>query len=237
MLLRRFCLILATALPLSALALPDSRELRRAAPDANPQVLDLALQAMSCARQAGMSESQRLAVIDYSLPSTQPRLWVFSLADGRLLMREHVAHGRNTGANMAQRFSNEEGSFATSLGLFRTGETYEGGNGYSLRLDGLDPGFNDQAMRRAIVMHGAPYVDADMAQRQGRLGRSLGCPAVRMGIARQMIDTLKGGQFIFSYYPDQQWLSRSPWLNCTAPGSTVADRDSPRRKSTGANTL
>ena len=123
-------------------------------------------------------------MIDYSLPSTQPRLWVFDVARGRLLYQELVAHGRNTGEQLAERFSNVEGSKMSSLGLFQTAETYYGSNGYSLRLRGLDAGFNDNALARAIVMHGAPYVSEAIAERLGRLGRSWGCPAVRQEVAR-----------------------------------------------------
>ncbi len=190
--------------------------LQAAAPDADPAVLQLAANALSCATAHGMTPSGRLAVIDYSRPSTSPRLWVFETRDeGRLLYRELVAHGKHTGDNLAKSFSNEEGSLQSSLGLFRTMDTYQGGNGYSMRMDGLEPGFNDQAMKRYIVMHGAPYVNSDTAKKLGRLGRSWGCPAVREGVAREIIDTLKGGHFVFSYYPDKKWLSRSRFLNCT----------------------
>ncbi len=193
--------------------------LANAAPTANPKVIDLAVSAIDCAAAHGMSPSDRLAVIDYSLPSTQPRLWVFDLHKGRLLYQELVAHGRNSGDNYAQRFSNALGSLQSSLGLFRTLDTYNGNNGYSLRMDGLEAGFNDKALERAIVMHGAPYVNANISSKQGRIGRSWGCPALNAGIARQVIDTLKGGQFIFSYYPDQQWLSSSQYLHCDAARS------------------
>lgn len=195
--------------------------LHDAAPDANPSVLHLALEALDCAQADGLPSSRYLAVIDYSLPSTEPRLWVFDLRHAELLFHELVAHGRNSGDNLTTHFSNQPGSNATSIGLFRTSETYQGSNGYSMRMDGLEPGTNDKAYERAIVMHGAPYVDADMARETGRLGRSLGCPAVRMGVARQIIDTLKGGQFIFSYYPDHEWLSSSRYLNCK---TTMAQR-------------
>ncbi|HEX6592127.1 MAG TPA: murein L,D-transpeptidase catalytic domain family protein [Moraxellaceae bacterium] len=188
--------------------------LQAAAPDANPEVLALALGAMHCAAGSGMPVAQRLAVIDYSLPSTTPRLWVFDLGRSSLLFHELVAHGRNSGDNMTTHFSNAPGSLASSIGLFRTGDTYNGSNGYSLRMQGLETGVNDKAMERAIVMHGAPYVQEGMAEKFGRLGRSWGCPALRMGIARQVIDSLKGGQFIFSYYPDQKWLASSRYLNC-----------------------
>ena len=197
-------------------------ELTAAAPDLDPTVLKLALQAMTCATSQGMPVSSRLAVIDYSRPSVEPRLWVFDLEQRTLLFHELVAHGRNSGDNLTQHFSNENGSLASSLGLFRTQESYNGSNGYSMRMEGLDPGFNDRARERAIVMHGAPYVNTEITRSMGRLGRSWGCPAVRSGIARRMIDTLKGGQFVFSYYPDPQWLATSSILNC-APRTALRD--------------
>ncbi|MGB7738079.1 MAG: murein L,D-transpeptidase catalytic domain family protein, partial [Steroidobacteraceae bacterium] len=172
----------------TALATPGVRaaqpvladRLAAVAPSANPKVLALAARAAECARKQGVLDSlHHLAVIDYSLPSTQPRLWVFDLERGRLLFQELVAHGRNTGDTTAERFSNAEGSHMSSIGLFKTLQPYYGNNGYSLRLSGLDPGFNDNALARAIVMHGAPYVSEAIAERLGRLGRSWGCPALR----------------------------------------------------------
>jgi hypothetical protein len=191
-----------------------SARLRAAAADLNGHVLELALGALQCARANGMPAVERLAVIDYSLPSTQPRLWVFDLDRARLLFHELVAHGRNSGNNLATAFSNQPESRESSLGLFRTGGTYQGSNGYSLRMDGLETGFNDNARERAIVMHGAPYVNDGMVGKLGRLGRSWGCPAVRLGIARPMIDALKGGQLLFAYYPDSRWLKMSQFLHC-----------------------
>jgi hypothetical protein len=198
--------------------------LSAAAPAANPKVLALAARAAECARKQGLLDSfHRLAVIDYSLPSTQPRLWVFDVDQGRLLFQELVAHGRNTGDAIAQRFSNIDGSKMSSLGLFQTADTYYGHNGYSLRLRGLDAGFNDRALERAIVMHGAPYVSDTIADHMGRLGRSWGCPAVRQAVARGMIDTLKGGALLFAYYPDSKWLSESTFFKCgSAPGTSNA---------------
>jgi hypothetical protein len=207
--------------------------LAAAAPAANPQVLSLAARAANCARRQGLLDGfQHLAVIDYSLPSTQPRLWVFDVARGRLLFQELVAHGRNTGEKLAERFSNVEGSKMSSLGLYQATDTYYGSNGYSLRLRGLDAGFNDNALARAIVMHGAPYVSEAIAERVGRLGRSWGCPAVRQEVARTVIDTLKGGDLIFAYYPDRKWLKESPMLSCgeARPDPIVASlaADAPR---------
>src|SRR5262245_54290633 len=182
------------------------------APQASPAALEAALGAMRCAQGNGIGVgASRLALIDYSRPSTAPRLWVFDLATNRLLYEEVVAHGRGSGENLATIFSNVSGSHASSLGLFLTRETYQGRNGYSLRMEGLEPGVNDAAQRRAIVMHGADYVDPGTATSRGRLGRSFGCPAVRQAIARGMIDVLKDGQFVFAYYPDAAWLARSRW--------------------------
>ena len=181
-----------------------------------PDVLQLAVGAVSCAVNSGDIEKPRtLTVIDYSLPSTKPRLWVFDVPSGRVLFNELVAHGRNTGENMATNFSDTMNSRQSSLGLFVARDTYVGSNGYSLRLAGLEPGFNSQALERAIVMHGAPYVDAVLAKQQGRIGRSWGCPALREAIARDVIDTVRGGGVIFSYYPDEKWLSASRFLNCS----------------------
>ena len=217
---RRFWPAALLLLSLAGPAAADDRlaaQLAAAAPAANPEVLSLAARAADCARRQGLLDGfHHLAVIDYSLPSTQPRLWVFDVDRGRLLFQELVAHGRNTGEQLAARFSNAEGSRMSSLGLFQTADTYYGHNGYSLRLRGLDAGFNDNALSRAIVMHGAPYVSEAIADRLGRLGRSWGCPAVRQEVAQMMIDTLKGGALLFAYYPDRKWLKESPLLTCGA---------------------
>ncbi|MEJ8569556.1 murein L,D-transpeptidase catalytic domain family protein [Elongatibacter sediminis] len=211
---------LVVLVPVSLPALADSllRQLTAEAPDVSPRVLALALEARECAAISGVAPSSaRLAVIDYSRPSTEPRLWVFDLSsEPQLLYAEHVAHGSGSGGNRAVDFSNTEGSHQSSLGLFLTAETYHGGNGYSLRLDGLESGINDRARERYIVMHGAWYVDPDLALRQGRLGRSQGCPAVREEVAGEVIDTLAEGQLLFAYYPDSDWLSSSPFIGCRA---------------------
>jgi L,D-transpeptidase catalytic domain len=181
----------------------------------NPEVFEMALGAASCAERGGdVSAPRTLTVIDYSRPSTSRRLWVYDLEKKTLLFEELVAHGSGSGGNVATTFSNLADSHQTSLGLFVTGQPYSGQNGYSLRLDGLDAGFNDRARERAIVIHGAPYVGDDIARAQGRLGRSWGCPAVRAGIARELIDTVRGGGLLFAYYPDPAWLAASRYLSC-----------------------
>ena len=163
-------------------------------------VLKAAMSAYSKAlKQGAVAREGVLTIIDYTLPSTEPRLWVVDLLKGQVLYRELVAHGRESGDNIAKKFSNKSGSFMSSLGLFVTDESYMGQNGYSMRLRGLDKGVNDRAYERAIVMHGADYVDEGVAQALGRLGRSLGCPAVRLDIAASLIDTIKDGTVMFAY--------------------------------------
>ena len=212
---------------------PDAlfARLAQAAPSLDREVLSLATRAVACSRRQPGSPGapSTLSVIDFSRPSTEPRLWVFDLASHDLLFEELVAHGRNTGGNLATEFSNRSGSNMSSLGAFRTAESYVGANGYSLRLDGLEPGFNDLARDRAIVIHGAPYVSPGIARAQGRLGRSLGCPAVRPEIARDLIDRIRGGSLVFAYYPDSDWLQRSRLLDgdCGATRQASAARAAP----------
>ncbi len=168
----------------------------------SPQVLARALDAVACAQARGVAgRSDLLTVIDYSLPSTEPRLWVLDLRRSKVLFHELVAHGSGSGDNYARQFSNVRDSRQTSLGLFLTGGTYEGGNGYSLALKGLDAGWNDQAEARHIVMHGAWYVSPEHARSHGRLGRSWGSPALSTASARPVIETIKGGSFVFAYAP------------------------------------
>jgi hypothetical protein len=180
----------------------------------DPTLFALALDAAGQAVSRGDADAPRtLSVIDFSRPSTEKRLWVYDLRSRALLFHEHVAHGRGSGANMATSFSNVPESNQSSLGLFRTAEAYVGKHGLSLRLDGLERGINDRARDRAIVIHGADYVNATTAKTQGRLGRSLGCPAVRPEIATPLINAVKEDGLLFAYYPEQTWLSSSTYLN------------------------
>jgi hypothetical protein len=184
------------------------------APGLSAKVLGLALNAATCAENRGLVKRRDLiTVIDYSLPSSEPRLFVFNLVTQKLLFRELVAHGKNSGGDRASFFSNDSGSLASSLGLYVTADTYVGNNGYSLRLRGLEEGINDMAWDRAIVMHGAYYVSREAIKALGRLGRSWGCPAVRAEIAGKIINTVRGGSPIFAYYPDKNWLATSAFLH------------------------
>jgi hypothetical protein len=192
------------------------------APGLDPNELAMAQHAADRAEARGLAKSPRtLTVIDYSLPSTEKRLWVFDLAERELLFHELVAHGKNTGDNIATRFSNTMDSKQTSLGLFVTANTYVGSNGYSLRMQGLDRGFNDRAFDRAIVIHGAPYVSEAFARSQGRIGRSWGCPALDQEVARTVIDTIKEGGLVFAYAPQGDFLRGSEMLAGSTAASTV----------------
>jgi hypothetical protein len=209
------------ALPATTVEAAGSNRKAPAAAAARTRNTRPAAPSAGAVRSGDIERPKTLTVIDYSLPSTEPRLWVYDVETGRLLFKELVAHGRNTGENMATEFSDTPESRQTSIGLFVTGETYVGSNGYSLRMDGLEPGFNARARERAIVMHGAPYVDELLAAKQGRIGRSWGCPALREAVARDVIDTVRGGGVIFSYYPDASWLQTSRFLNCNNTPDTV----------------
>jgi len=164
-------------------------------------VLELALQAHARVTAAGRTSSPILTVVDYSLASRVPRLWVLDVERGVVLERELVAHGNRSGGDMATSFSNRPGSNQSSLGTFLTGQTYRGKHGKSLRLHGLDEGLNDHAFERAIVIHGADYVNAGIVDQLGRLGRSQGCPALRKEVSGRIIDLIRDGTVIFSYHP------------------------------------
>jgi hypothetical protein len=182
----------------------------------SPRALGMAFDAVACARARGVAgRSDLLTIIDYSRPSTEPRLWVLDLARGRVLFHELVAHGTGSGDNYATRFSNLDDSRQTSLGLYLTRDTYEGGNGYSLKLQGLDAGVNDRAEERKIVMHGAWYVSPGQIQRYGRIGRSWGCPALPVEAAHRVIDAIKGGSFLFAYTAaDGGWMHAASAHRC-----------------------
>ena len=150
-----------------------------------------------------------ITIIDFSLPSDRKRLWVIDLIQGKVLFLCLVSHGRNSGELMAENFSNTPGSYASSPGFYSTGETYIGKHGLSLTLDGLEAGINDMARARAIVIHGADYVSTGFIRNNGRLGRSLGCPAVPEELSKEIIQTIKGGSCLFIYVPKTSYTSSS----------------------------
>jgi hypothetical protein len=193
---------------------PSERMLQAQIPRASHAALTAGLEAWRHAVAAGAAlRADVLTVIDYSRPSTERRLFVIDVPHSRVRFAELVAHGRDTGGNAAERFSNAAGSHMSSLGVFRAADVYLGEHGLSLHLDGLEPGFNDRARDRAIVIHGARYVSEGVTALLGRLGRSWGCPAVRPEIAKSLIDTIKDGSLIVAYYPDPGWMTRSAFLD------------------------
>lgn len=190
----------------------DYQQLKSQAPHLSPKVLKKALVAYKKTLELGHDRRHILTIIDYSKPSTQQRLWTFDLNRHQLLLHSLVAHGRGSGNLMATHFSNLSRSHSTSLGVFTTGHIYYGHKGLSLRLNGLEPGFNDHARSRAVVVHGARYVSPSIASRFGRIGRSWGCPAVPVEVAKPLINTIKNDTVLFAYYPDQNWLLHSKFL-------------------------
>ncbi|RLE18440.1 MAG: hypothetical protein DRJ61_15730 [Acidobacteria bacterium] len=196
--------------------------LKAEAPDLNPVVLELALEAADCAWKDGEKRRDILSVIDYSLPSVEPRLWVFDMNSKKLIYKELVAHGVGSGEFTATKFSNQHGTKQSSLGLFRTGTTYFGQNGYSLKLHGLEEGVNHKALARTIVIHGAWYVSENFGKKHGRMGRSWGCPALDPKVAKPLIDTIKEGTLLFVYYPDLDWLNSSIFLRGCGGDSSIS---------------
>ncbi len=182
----------------------------------DPVVMADAIDVFGAAWEDGETDSFVYTIIDFSLPSTEPRLWTIDATDGSLIWNLHVSHGEMSSASghpeLADSFSNTDGSHQSSLGLARTAETYSGSNGYSLRLDGLDPGYNDAVRSRYIVIHGATYSRPEFASSYGYLGRSWGCPAIDDRQAPAFIDDVKGGSLVLSWYPDGDWSANSPWL-------------------------
>lgn len=179
------------------------------------EVFEKALKGFENLKKAGKIEAatKLLTVCDFSLSSNTKRLWIINTENGEILFNSLVAHGKNTGEEFATQFSNTENSLQSSIGFYITDTTYEGENGYSLRLLGMDNGYNDAALKRAVVMHGADYVSEEFAAQHKRIGRSWGCPAVPRALAQSIINTIKGKNVLFIYYPDQKYLNSSKWLN------------------------
>lgn len=159
----------------------------------------------------GSTSSTLLTIIDYSLPSTERRLWVVDVGTHQILTTEYVAHGERSGGRWATQFSNRDGTHQSSLGTFITATTYIGVRGLALRLRGLEPGINDNAWSRGIVIHGTPNVSEARA-RKGSMGRTEGCPAVPQTSARRLIHLIENGVVVFAWYPDRGFLERSEYL-------------------------
>jgi len=160
-----------------------------------------------------LQDDSVITIIDYRKASKNKRFFVINLVEKKVLYSTLVAHGKGSGAQFAEIFSNKPGSLKSSIGFFITDDSYYGKHGYSLKLQGVEPGVNDKAMQRAIVIHGASYVSESFIKRYGRLGRSWGCPALPEDITREVIDKIKGGSCLFVYSEDQDYLKKSTFLN------------------------
>jgi len=177
-------------------------------------VINKVLSVLRCSANSTHERDDILTVIDYSLPSNEKRLWVFDLANYKLLYNTYVSHGIKSGVLASNHFSNKHDSKESSIGVYKTDKPYYGRHGLSLKLSGLDYGFNDNADSRAVVMHGGWYVDEDFIKRYGRAGRSWGCPAVPSALTKPIIDTIKGDSLFVAYYPSDSWFGKSRFLKC-----------------------
>lgn len=175
-------------------------------------VLKLGLDAYDKLHAEGYDRQQILTIVDYSKPSTEPRLWVIDLKNRQVSFDTLVAHGQNSGWNIPTTFSDSPRSLESSIGVYLTGDTYFGKHGESLRLNGLERGYNDTAAARDIVIHAADYVSEEFARMHGRLGRSWGCMAVNPTVATPLINEIKNGTVLMAYYPDRGWLQHSAYL-------------------------
>jgi hypothetical protein len=153
-----------------------------------------------------------LTIIDFTLPSDKKRLWLIDIATNKILHNTYVAHGKNSGDVMAEKFSNIPQSYQSSLGFYLTGDTYYGRNGYSLYLKGLEEGINDKARERAIVMHGAWYANETMIKKFGRLGRSYGCPSVPENVHKEIINSISHNTVLFIYHSSNEYRRASAFL-------------------------
>jgi hypothetical protein len=157
-----------------------------------------------------------VTIIDFTMPSSEERFFVINLRTNKVIFRTLVAHGRNSGELYATRFSNRAQSHQSALGFYITGAPYMGGQGYSMLLTGVDTGYNDQARTRSIVVHGASYATPRYVKQYGRLGRSFGCPALPPYMNNKIIDCIRDGSVLFSYYPDPDYIQESVVLSAAA---------------------
>jgi hypothetical protein len=162
-----------------------------------------ALKGFYLLKEKGLIQKNILTLVDFSLSSNVKRLWVIDLSTNTILYNSLVAHGRNTGEEFANSFSNANSSFKSSLGFYSTGETYKGKHGMSLRLDGLEKGVNNNARERGVVMHSANYVSNSFIKCNKRLGRSQGCPAIPEESLQEIVNTIKDKSCLFIYHPSR----------------------------------
>jgi hypothetical protein len=177
------------------------------------ETMKLALTGYAALNEQGkISNKDIITIVDFSKPSTEERMFVINLKTKAVMAKSLVAHGRNSGENWAEKFSNNSESYQSSLGFYIASETYNGKHGYSLRLDGQETGINDKARARGVVIHGAEYVSKQFIASTGRLGRSQGCPALPMDQYEKIISLIKEGTCLFIYHPDKSYVIQSPLL-------------------------
>ena len=179
------------------------------------QAFEAGLKAMQ-AVSADLSNCDVITIVDFSQSCNSQRMYVIDLKNSEVLYQSYVAHGRNSGEEYAVSFSDQVRSYKSSLGCYITLDSYEGENGYSLRLEGKEPGFNHHAYTRTVVVHGADYVSEKFIQENGRLGRSLGCPAIPRELTSPIINTIKDGTCFFIYYPDQRYFRMSSLMKAAS---------------------
>ncbi|MCB9251212.1 MAG: murein L,D-transpeptidase catalytic domain family protein [Flavobacteriales bacterium] len=186
----------------------------------NYNVFQMAYKGYLVMKKEGMLSNFRyLSILDFELSANAKRLWVIDLEEQKVIIHDLVSHGRNSGEEFANSFSNRHQSFQSSLGFYVTGMPYLGKNAYSLKLHGVETGFNDNAFDRGIVIHAADYVSQSFIRHHKRLGRSQGCPAVNPGLNKKLINVIQGGSCLFIYYPDQAYLRKSEILNSWDPSN------------------
>lgn len=177
------------------------------------QAYDYALRGFKALLSMGkLTNDSIISIVDFSLSSAKKRLFVIDLKNYKVLYNTYVAHGRNSGTEFAKQFSNNPSSNKSSLGFYVTGTTYDGEHGYSLHLEGEEKGINDNAYKRAIVMHCADYVNEKFIEKKGYIGRSLGCPAIPKKVYKPIINEIKDGSCLFLYSPNQYYISHSQFL-------------------------
>lgn len=213
--MRYLLFILLTLLPFgSAVSQSIEAILKQDEKAPSQDVINVVDRVLSCAKKKEVTHNNILTIIDYSLPSTEKRLWVLDLQNEKLLYHTYVSHGIKSGSLDAEFFSNKPNSKTTSLGVYLTENSYEGRYGLAVKLQGLENGFNNNAYERFLVIHPAWYVTEDFINKYGRLGRSWGCPAIPYDLVEPIINTIKENSLLVVYYPSEKWLKKSKFLTC-----------------------
>ncbi len=164
-------------------------------------------------KQHRLNNKELFSIIDFTKDCNSKRFYTIDLEKMKIVYYTYVAHGKKSGERMATSFSDAVESNKSSIGFYITGNTYNGGNGYSLILHGDEKGYNSNLAKRSVVVHAADYANEDYIARNGRMGRSLGCPALPENIYKQVIETIKEKTMIFAYYNDAKYLKTSKYLN------------------------